>query len=415
MSTPDDVLQRAMNAHDAGRLTEAEVGYSRVLRKRPTDYQALYGLGVMSFFAGAADRGIQYMTRSLESAPGHGRGWNALGSMYLATGRTVEAKDAYRKATEVTPDMSDAWFNVGLCLQREGDLDGAAEQFRRAIACPVPTSGAFGALAALYNEQGRLTESAQTVAEWVRREPDHPIAVHMAAAAGASNGEIPSRASDAYVRILFDSVAEGFDRSLGGLKYCAPELVANALNAAAATGSHVPLFPVVLDAGCGTGLCGPPLRALCRTLVGVDLSPNMLAQAKRRGCYDELVNGELVAFLRSRPAAFDAIVCADTFIYFGDLAEALAAAHGALRAGGPLILTVEALPEEEGIDHRLEFSGRYAHSETYLRRALAANGFEVQSLTRETLRQERGSAAGGYVVHARREQAGLRRTSTPAD
>ncbi len=291
---------------------------------------------------------------------------------------------------------------MGLCLQREGDVDGAAEQFRRAIACAVPASGAFGALSALYAEQGRLSESAQTVAEWVRREPGHPIAEHMASAAGASKGEIPSRASDAYVRTLFDSLAEGFDRTLGGLKYCAPDLIANALQAAATTGGHVLPFSVVLDAGCGTGLCGPPVRTLCRTLVGVDLSPNMLARAAQRNCYDELVNAELVGFLRSRPAAFDAIVCADTFIYFGDLTEPLAAARDTLRPAGPMVFTVETLAQADGIDHRLEFSGRYSHSETYLRRVLDATGFEVQSIKLETLRRERGSAAQGYLVQARR-------------
>ena len=405
MSTPEDVLLRAMAAHDAGRLTEAEVGYNRVLRKRPTDHQALYGLGVLSFHAGARERGIEFMTRSLQSAAGHARGWIALGSMYLATGHAAQAKAAYVKATEVSPDLSDGWFNVGLCLQREGDVDAAAEQFRKAIACAVPSSGAFGALSALYAEQGRLSESAQTVAEWARREPDHPVAAHMAAA--ASQGETPARASDAYVRILFDSLAEAFDRNLGGLKYRAPELVANALHAAAATRGHVPQssqavppFSAVLDAGCGTGLCGPRVRALCRTLVGVDLSPNMLAQAKRRGCYDELVNAELVAFMRARPAAFDAIVCADTLVYFGDLAEALSAARDALKKAGPLIFTVETLARDDGTDHRLGFSGRYAHSATYLRRVLAATGFEVQSIEREALRQERGSAAEGYVVRA---------------
>ena len=39
----------------------------------------------------------------------------------------------------------------------------------------------------------------------------------------------------------------------------------------------------VLDAGCGTGLCGPGLRGRAGRLVGVDLSPEMLKRAAGRG------------------------------------------------------------------------------------------------------------------------------------
>ena len=36
----------------------------------------------------------------------------------------------------------------------------------------------------------------------------------------------------------------------------------------------------VLDAGCGTGLCGPLLRPYAKRLVGVDLSSGMLERAR---------------------------------------------------------------------------------------------------------------------------------------
>ncbi len=158
----------------------------------------------------------------------------------------------------------------------------------------------------------------------------------------------------------------------------------------------------ILDAGCGTGLCGPLVRSLCRSLVGVDLSSKMLARAQSRGCYDELVAAELVAFMRSRAGAFDAIVCADTLVYFGPLEEPLSAAREALRGGGPLVFTVEALATGEPADHKLELSGRYAHGERYLRRVLAGAGFVVGSLSHVTLREERSEGVVGYLVMARR-------------
>ncbi|NIR58985.1 MAG: methyltransferase domain-containing protein, partial [Gammaproteobacteria bacterium] len=50
----------------------------------------------------------------------------------------------------------------------------------------------------------------------------------------------------------------------------------------------------ILDAGCGTGLCGPLLAPHARTLVGVDLSGGMIAKAEELAVYDELEVAELV-------------------------------------------------------------------------------------------------------------------------
>lgn len=144
------------------------------------------------------------------------------------------------------------------------------------------------------------------------------------------------------------------------------------------------------------------MRELCGRLVGVDLSPQMLHHAKQRGCYDELVAAELGAFMRSRPQAFDAIVCADTFVYFGALTEPLADAYLALRAGGPLVFTVEALPERDPADHRLGVSGRYQHGESHLRRTLTEIGFVVESVVPQTVRKDTGQDVPGYIVVARR-------------
>ena len=53
----------------------------------------------------------------------------------------------------------------------------------------------------------------------------------------------------------------------------------------------------VLDAGCGTGWCGPHVRPYARRLTGVDLSPAMIERAEARRVYDELVVAELTEYL----------------------------------------------------------------------------------------------------------------------
>ncbi len=396
-----------MAAHHAGRLTEAEVGYSRVLRTRANDPQALYGLGLLSFHSGAIVKGIEYLRRCVESAPTHGRAWITLGSMHIAAGDSAAAVTAFWQATDVAPDLSDGWYNAGICLKNEGDVVEASAHLRRALACPEPNAQAFEALASLLYQHGQTVEAAETYAAWAAHEPRNPKALHMAAAAAGTLA--PARASDEYVRTHFDAAAASFDGNLQKLGYRAPQIIASALarggfSSLELTGAAPSAAsPVVLDAGCGTGLCGPLIRKLCGRLVGVDLSPKMLALARLRGCYDELVAAELSAFMRSRPNSCDAIVCADTLVYFGALDEPLRAAHQALRPGGTLVFTVEALTEgSRAEDFRLELSGRYVHAEGYLRGALGASGFGIDSISRETLREERSQNVAGYVVVSRR-------------
>jgi predicted TPR repeat methyltransferase len=412
MSSAEALLRAAVTAYQAGRHSEAEVGYRRVLRKQPANQLALYGLALLSFHAGAMEQAIDYLRRSLELEPNNGLTWNFLGTLYIQTDRPVEGKAAFIRATELSPELSDAWCNLAECLIRERDLDAAGQLLRRALTCPLPPSRASESLADILRRQGRLAEAAQTLAAWLAREPTNPIARHMTAA--FSGQDSPTRAPDEYVRTHFDAFADGFDSVLKSLNYRGPELVSTALRAAAShrrpfsnssgetERASMPVFATILDAGCGTGLCGPHVRELCGRLVGVDLSPKMLQYAKQRGCYDELIIEELGAFMRSRPQAFDAIVCTDTLVYFGALAEPLAGAQMALRVGGPLVFTVEALAESDPADHRLGVSGRYLHKQTYLRRVLSEIGFMVESVAEQTVRRDTGRDVPGYIVVARR-------------
>src|SRR5260370_26931297 len=104
--------------------------------------------------------------------------------------------------------------------------------------------------------------------------------------AALTGEDVPARASSGYVRTVFDRFAESFDEKLHSLDYRARQLVSAAVAAAFGAGRG---DLEVLDAGCGTGLCGPLLRPYARRLVGVDLSSAMLQRAGLRGCYDALV------------------------------------------------------------------------------------------------------------------------------
>lgn len=83
--------------------------------------------------------------------------------------------------------------------------------------------------------------------------------------------------------------AATYDAETASLGYLLPFLIAAWVARYVPTGEG-PL----LDAGCGTGLSGPSLRALgYQALAGLDLSKDMLRIAGSRGVYEDLRQAEL--------------------------------------------------------------------------------------------------------------------------
>src|SRR5262245_30645075 len=196
MPTPDEDLRIAMAAHKAERFNEAEAGYLRVLEARPDHAKALYYLGLLQFHRGDTAAAITFVQRCLNFARTNGPAWNTLGGLFVAAGRKVEARDAYRRATIVAPAMAEAWYNYGICLRDEGEAEGAIEALRASLAKDPRYSRSYEALATVLYQVGRTQEASDVYREWAANEPDSPKARHMVAA--VSQRDVPARATDEY-------------------------------------------------------------------------------------------------------------------------------------------------------------------------------------------------------------------------
>ena len=429
LSLPE-LLRHGIERHRAGHLAEAERAYRAVLEAVPEQVDALHFLGVLAHQCDQSDAGLALIRRSIELDPTLADRHNNLGNVLVDRGEWEEATAAYRRCLAIDPRNADAWSNLGVALRAQKQLDEAADAYRKAIEINPNHPDAHHNYGNLLTGQGRVKESvyyycraitlrphrpesrrmlgiaysflgqfdraAEVFREWLADEPGNPIAVHLLAA--CTGDDVPARASDGFVEATFETFASSFDAKLERLSYRAPALVAQALARASPTPDRT---LVALDAGCGTGLCGPLIAPWVQRLTGVDLSAPMLKQAAARG-YDELVKGELTAFIAAHPGRFDLIVSADTLCYFGDLEPVLRAAARALRARGLLIFTVEELvSDERARDFRLNVHGRYSHSRAYVSRALAASGLDELAIESGVLRNEGGNPVAGLVVTAR--------------
>jgi predicted TPR repeat methyltransferase len=400
---PSDV--RAMHyagvlAHQQGRSGEAVdlIAQSLALDGSRADWHN--NLAIVLQRASRFDEAIAAYQRAIALNPSHVAAHSNLGVLLRATNRPQEAEAAYRAALRLDPGYIDAYTNLGILLNGLKRTQEAVACFCKVITLRPKHPEARKLLALAHCTLGEIDEAVRIFKEWLEADPDDPVAQHMLSA--CSGQDVPQRASDGFVAATFDSFASSFESKLARLSYRAPRLVAVMLED---TVGEPAKSLDVLDAGCGTGLCGMLVTAYARTLVGVDLSAGMLTQAREKQVYDELLQTELSGYLQTRPDAFDVIVSADTLVYFGDLAGVVGAAGRALRGGGLLIFTLERAMAESIPDFRLETHGRYTHAQAYVEHVLRRHGFETM-IAHADLRTEAGAPVHGLVVRARKISSG---------
>jgi predicted TPR repeat methyltransferase len=380
-------------AHQQARSEDAVALIERSLALEPARADWYSNLAIVLRDQLQLDEAAAALERAIALDPQHANAHNNLGVVLRAQGNVVQAEAAYRTAIRLQPEHSDAYHNLGVLLNSQQRAHEAAVCFSKVITLRPRSPEARRLLALAHCTLGEVGKAVEVFEQWLAEEPAHPIAQHMLAA--CSGRDVPPRASDAFVEQTFDSFAASFDAKLAKLHYRAPALIAELLGESDVEASK---SLDVLDAGCGTGLCGPLIAPYARRLVGVDLSARMLALARARNVYDELIKRELTACLGDALSAFDLIVSADTLVYFGPLEDVIAASANALRPGGLLIFTVEELlGDGSDAGYSISLNGRYRHTRRYLERVLSDAALQPEIAAAE-LRLEAGDPVPGLVV-----------------
>jgi predicted TPR repeat methyltransferase len=295
---------------------------------------------------------------------------------------------------DLVADRRYAWAQD---LEEKGDIQGAAEVMEQALELTPHFATGWFALARLKEKLGQTAAAAAAYQKTREADPEDRQ--------GALLGLVRLRAAEAsgmpaaYVRTLFDQYAPQFDESLlQGLSYSGPAQLLEAVEAAAG-GRR---FHALLDLGCGTGLGAAAFRDKADRLVGVDLSPRMVEQARQKQIYDRLAVGDLLEFLvreKAEGEEYDLILAADVFAYFPDVAPIAAAAAAVLAQSGVFAFSVERHDSDANATELGE-GLRYAHSATHVRAALEKADLTVARLNSASTRSEKGFPVPGLIAVA---------------
>lgn len=286
----------------------------------------------------------------------------AIGHDFVSRGDHRAAADMFMQAVEAAPTFTAAWFALGEMLDKTGDQGAAVVAFRKARELDPKDS--------------------------------HGAGVHLMRLKAEDVHDMPRD----YVRTLFDQYAARFDEALvGKLSYRGPELLLNAVTRAC-TGAQRPMhFTAALDLGCGTGLGGAAFKKYCGRLTGMDLSPQMVEQARAKNIYDRLEVGDIPPFLAAERHSYQLVLAADVFTYLADLHAVIASCAHLLESHGLLAFTVET---HDGNGVILGEKMRYAHGAAHVGEAIARAGLKMLSMENASTRNDGGVAVPGLVVVA---------------
>jgi predicted TPR repeat methyltransferase len=371
-------------------VEKAVAEFIEVLTEQPHHIQAHHQLANCFFILKQFDYAAREYLLVLQAQEDNVEVIYNLANAYFLQSQFQLATNYFEHVLDLDPDYIDAIFNLGAIYFLQYDYDKAINYFEQVLTRDQAYIKAYYNLGIIYAKLNKYEQAADYYQKVLEIDPSDE-AVRYLLAAIKNDPTIQAAPAD-YITSLFDFYANHFDQELTqNLAYQVPQLLA--MVAKPYLSENAGTYKI-LDLGCGTGLSGEAFRLYAQTLVGVDLSRNMLIKAQAKEVYDQLILGDFREALLQFKEAIDVVVAADTFVYLGDLAETLQRSALALSNHGLLVFNTE---KSEGKAYQLLPSGRFAHTKEYIERISAQAQLTIVRVQEDILRTQSGIPVTGYL------------------
>lgn len=131
----EDLWQRGQKELAAGNVTEARERFEELLDRYPAEAELHLILGLSALKAQDVSSAEAYLTKALELEPDDPEALTLMGWLQLEVkANPAKAVEAYESVVAFKPEVAEAHNNLGVALQRMGDVDRAAASFSAAIA-----------------------------------------------------------------------------------------------------------------------------------------------------------------------------------------------------------------------------------------------------------------------------------------
>lgn len=171
---------QAKDALQAGRLGEAEKLARNGLAVAPDDRDLLYVMAVAQRYLGKLDAASATLDRLTSAHPDYGRAEQERGHLFVASGRSDEARDAYDRAVARNPTLLASWRAL---VALNADNPREAERAREEVAYLGALPKELLAVASMIYE-GRLQPAEELCRRYLRAHPTDVEAMRLLADIG---------------------------------------------------------------------------------------------------------------------------------------------------------------------------------------------------------------------------------------
>ena len=169
----EELLDKGNEARDARKFTEAEDAYKEILKLKPRDARAAYGLGNIYSDQQRWDDAEAAYRNSVTWGPTNADAYVALSVVLVqprpdgeAAKRLADAESFARKSVQIDPKNAVGWDRLGVALQARSLFNSETEHsLRRAIELDPQFAVAYVHLARALNRMNRSGEAAPLYAK----------------------------------------------------------------------------------------------------------------------------------------------------------------------------------------------------------------------------------------------------------
>mgnify|MGYP001283247682 CR=1 FL=1 len=313
--------------------------------------------------------------------------FNNRGNLYWDMGEEKLADKDYNKSLDINPKYYDALINL-IKLRQYQELHEEAENLcLKALEINKNNNMGFKLLGISQINQRKIDLGIKNLNISQKIKFDRSIEHQIDILKGKEVDTTPME----FIENTFDHYANKFDHHLINiLNYSVPNFIEKELNLI----DKKIKFENVIDLGCGTGLCGKFLKNKSSNLIGIDISQRILEKADKKKIYDKLICSNFIDYLKKTSSQFDLFVAADVFIYTGEISETFDLIKKRATKESYFIFSTETLNQG---NYKLQESGRFSHSENYIKQKSIENSMILISKKDIKVRKEKNEWIKGQL------------------
>ena len=219
--TLDEALKKAIEAHKAGQIQEAERLYTAILQTQPKHSHANHNMGVLAVGVGKVQESFPFFKKALEANPSIGQFWLSYIDILIKLDRMVEAKalpiEAKEKGvkaeifdqlerrlngpSEVSTDPPQDQLQPLISLYQKGQLQQALDTTKQLLA-QFPNSAALYNICGDSNRRlGQFDAAIDSYKQAIKFKPNFAEAYNNMGTALKDKGDLEA-AIDSYIQAI---------------------------------------------------------------------------------------------------------------------------------------------------------------------------------------------------------------------